>query len=72
MSRISNCLLKNGKSATRVSDVPETDAEVVIALSDKFGDSAVSAQIKNRTYHFNQGLENLLEAIYAGNDEVML
>jgi len=71
-SRISNCLLSNGRSATRVSPVEETDAEVLTALHNCFGNGAVSAQIQNRTYHFNQGLENLLEAIYKAQEvEVM-
>lgn len=65
MSRISQCLLKNGKSTTRVSEVHESDAEVVIALDSRFGDNVVSARIEDRTYQFNEGLEKLLTAIYA-------
>ena len=70
MSRISQCFLKNGKSTTRVSEVEETDAEVVIALDSRFGDQVVSAHIQNKTYLFNDGLEKLLTEIYK-ESEVM-
>ena len=72
MSRISQCLLKNGRSTTRVSEVQESDAEVVIALDSRFGDNIVSARINDKTYQFNEGLENLLSAIYRAEVEVML
>ena len=71
MSRISQCLLKNGKSTTRVSEVHESDAEIITALDSRFGDSIVSAKINDKTYSFNEGLENLLAEIYRAEVEVI-
>jgi hypothetical protein len=48
MAKISQYTLKDGRSATRVSDVQESDNEVIKALISRFGDDVVSVKIEDR------------------------
>ena len=54
MARQCQYTLKNGDKAYRISDVEESDDEVIKALISRFGDNVISVKIEDRKIRIKQ------------------